>query len=75
MEKALNETASNVEDVPIVIGDKEIRNNNVRYQVMPHDHQKKIAKFYYADKKDIEKAISVAVEAQKKWDRVPISQR
>ncbi|XP_044741390.1 delta-1-pyrroline-5-carboxylate dehydrogenase, mitochondrial [Chrysoperla carnea] len=75
LEKALEETASQIEDVPIIIGDKEIRNNNVRYQVMPHNHQKKIAKFYYADKKEIQSAIDVAVKAQKQWDNVPISKR
>jgi hypothetical protein len=31
---ALQETAATCEDVPIVIGDEEIRTNDVRYQVM-----------------------------------------
>lgn len=42
---------------------------------MPHDHKKKIAKFYYADKNLLLKAIDNAVETQKKWDRVPIPER
>lgn len=42
---------------------------------MPHDHHKKIAKFYYADTNTIKKAIETATEAQKQWDRVPISER
>ncbi|CAG9767725.1 unnamed protein product [Ceutorhynchus assimilis] len=75
LEKALQETASKTEDVPIVIGDKEFKNNDVRYQVMPHNHKKKIAKFYYADAKLINKAIEVACEAQKKWDKTPIAER
>ncbi|XP_018561556.1 delta-1-pyrroline-5-carboxylate dehydrogenase, mitochondrial [Anoplophora glabripennis] len=72
---SLSETACNTEDVPIVIGDKEYRTNDVRYQVMPHDHQKKIAKFYYADTNLLKKAIDTATEAQKEWDQVPISER
>lgn len=44
-------------------------------QVMPHNHQKKVAKFYYADKNMLLKAIENAVETQKKWDRVPIPER
>ncbi|XP_066255894.1 delta-1-pyrroline-5-carboxylate dehydrogenase, mitochondrial [Euwallacea similis] len=75
LEKALKETASNIEDVPIVIGDKEIRTKDVRYQVMPHNHKKKIAKFYYADTKVVNQAIEVATETQKKWDRTPFSER
>lgn len=33
LEKALNETANKTEDVPIVIGDKEFKTDEVRYQV------------------------------------------
>ncbi|XP_052129117.1 delta-1-pyrroline-5-carboxylate dehydrogenase, mitochondrial [Frankliniella occidentalis] len=75
LESALKETASNVEDVPIVIGDEEIRTKNVKYQVMPHNHSKKIAQYYYATPDLVKKAISTATEAQKKWDRVPMSER
>ncbi|CAG9814570.1 unnamed protein product [Phaedon cochleariae] len=75
LEKALNETAAKTEDVPIVIGDKEYRTKDVRYQVMPHNHKKKLAKFYYADKDLVNKAIQTACEAQQKWDRVPIPER
>lgn len=42
---------------------------------MPHDHNKKVAKFYYADEKLIKKAIDVAVEAQQKWDKTPMQER
>lgn len=75
IKKALEKTASTCEEVPIVIGDQEIKTKDVRYQVMPHDHSKKIARFYYATADVVQKAISTAVEAQKKWDRVPISER
>lgn len=75
LEKALQATAAKQEDVPIVIGDEEIRTNDVRYQVMPHNHSKKIAKFYYATADIVQKAIDTAVAAQKKWDRVPIPDR
>lgn len=34
LERALQETASKVEDVPIVIGDEEIRTKHVKHQVM-----------------------------------------
>lgn len=42
---------------------------------MPHSHKHKIAKFYYANADLLKKAIDVAVDAQKKWDRVPLDKR
>ncbi|XP_055313134.1 delta-1-pyrroline-5-carboxylate dehydrogenase, mitochondrial [Sitodiplosis mosellana] len=75
LEQQLKQTASTCEDIPIVIGNEEFRTNQVRCQVMPHDHSKNIAAFYYADQPLIQKAIKVAVEAQKKWDRVPFDER
>lgn len=75
LEAALKTTAAKCEDIPIVIGEEEIRTNDVRCQVMPHDHAKNVAAFYYADKKLIQKAINTAVEAQKKWDRTTLEER
>lgn len=72
---ALEKAKSTVTDVPIVIAGEEIRTNDVRYQTMPHDHQHKIAKFYYADNKLVQKAISKSVEMQKKWDRTTLKER
>lgn len=76
LEQALKKVTSCVEDVPIVIGKEEIRTNDVRYQVMPHNHSQKIAKYYYADKATVEKAIQVAVKTQKEWDAcTPLEER
>ena len=75
LEAALKRTASTCEEVPIVIGGKEIRTNEVRHQVMPHNHGHKLAKFYYADAKTVQAAIKNAVETQPKWDRTPLEER
>lgn len=42
---------------------------------MPHNHKRKLAKFYYANSELLKKAIDTATETQKKWDKVPISDR
>lgn len=42
---------------------------------MPHNHCKKVAKFYYATDDLIKKAIVKAVDSQKEWDKVPIAER
>ncbi|XP_064545725.1 delta-1-pyrroline-5-carboxylate dehydrogenase, mitochondrial [Drosophila montana] len=75
LKQALESTAATCEEVPIVIGGKEYKTDKVMHQVMPHNHAHKLAKFYYADKKLLEKAIKTAVEAQVKWDRVPLEER
>ncbi|KAJ8734407.1 hypothetical protein PYW07_014958 [Mythimna separata] len=72
---ALKQTAAVTEEVPIVIGGESIKEGEPRYQVMPHDHSKKIAKFYYASEKTIQKAIKVSVDAQRRWDRTPLQER
>lgn len=63
------------EDIPIVIGGEEIRDGTPRYAVAPHNHQHKIAQFYYANEKIINKAIDTAVQAQAVWDRCPLEER
>lgn len=75
LEEALKRTAAKCEEVPIVIGGKEIRSGKEMYQVMPHNHSHKLAKFYYADSSMIKSAIKAAVETQPKWDKVPFSER
>lgn len=75
LEAALEDMSSKVEDVPIIIGEKEYRTKEVKYQVMPHDHKKQLAKFYWATPDLVEKAICVAVETQPKWDAVPMAER
>lgn len=72
---ALENARSQVVDIPIMINGEKITTKDVRYQTMPHDHQHKIAKFYYGDSKLIEKAIGKCVETQQKWDRVPLKER
>jgi 1-pyrroline-5-carboxylate dehydrogenase len=56
-----------VVDIPIVIGGKEYRTENVRYVRMPHDHQHVIAKFYIAGKKELELAARTSMAAKAKW--------
>ncbi|CAH0405662.1 unnamed protein product [Chilo suppressalis] len=75
LKEELARAAAVTEDVPIVIGDEEVRDGEPRFQVMPHNHSKKIAKFYYASEKTIQKAIKVSVAAQERWDRTSLEER
>ena len=75
LEASLQKYKDTTEDVPIIIGGKEYRTDDVRYQVMPHNHQKKIAKFYYATPELVTKAIQTSLEAKKEWEKVPLDDR
>merc|ERR1711981_1033987 len=75
LEVSLQKYNNSTEDVPIIIGGKEYRTDDVRYQVMPHNHQKKIAKFYYATPELVTKAINTSLEAKKEWEKVPLDER
>ena len=55
-------------EVPIVIGDKEIRNENVQYQLIPFDHQTKLARFYHADKNLLGQAIENCLQQRADWE-------
>lgn len=73
--EALNKYKDTTADIPIVIGDEEFRTKDVRYQVMPFDHQKKTAKFYYATPDIIQKAIDNSLKARKQWELTPLEKR
>lgn len=75
LEVTLEKMSSKTENVPIVIGDREICTGYEMHQVMPHNHQHKLAKFYWADEKTIKEAIDTSVKAQKKWDKTPLEER
>jgi len=75
LEASLAKYSNECEDIPIVIGGKEYRTDNVQYQVMPHDHQKKIAKFYWATPELVHKGIETAMAAKVEWEKVPIDDK
>jgi 1-pyrroline-5-carboxylate dehydrogenase len=41
----------------------------------PHDHQKKVAKFYYATPDLVTKAIETSLEAKKEWSKVSVEDK
>ena len=69
--KMWNETI----DVPNYIGNEEIRTGKTKNMTAPHDHQHVVGTYHLAEKKHIEKAIAVALEARKKWANTAWEQR
>ncbi|KAM4650707.1 delta-1-pyrroline-5-carboxylate dehydrogenase, mitochondrial [Discoglossus pictus] len=75
LQKVLHDLKDKTEDIPCVVGGEEVWTKDVRYQVSPFKHSHKVAKYCYADKDLLNKAISAAVSARKEWDLKPVSDR
>ncbi|XP_061639894.1 delta-1-pyrroline-5-carboxylate dehydrogenase, mitochondrial [Phyllopteryx taeniolatus] len=73
--QALERVKSGTEEIPCVVGDEHVWTDDVRYQVSPFDHAHKVAKFCYADKDVIHKAIAASVAARREWDLKPVQDR
>lgn len=75
LQKALKDLKGRTEAIPCVVGDEEVWTSDVRYQVSPFNHGHKVAKFCYADKGVLNKAIGAALAARKEWDLKPVADR
>uniref|UniRef100_A0A7N4PMQ2 Delta-1-pyrroline-5-carboxylate dehydrogenase, mitochondrial n=1 Tax=Sarcophilus harrisii TaxID=9305 RepID=A0A7N4PMQ2_SARHA len=75
LQQALKDLKNKTEAIPCVIGDEEVWTSDVQYQVSPFNHGHKVAKYCYADKALLNKAIEAALAARKEWDLRPISDR
>jgi len=75
LEAKLKELGSKVHDVPIMVGDEEIRTKDVRYQLKPFDNKSQLAKFYSCDSVTLKKAIDTSQKAFRAWDATPLEKR
>lgn len=62
-------------DVPLYIGNEEIRTGNTKPMLPPHDHKHSVGQYHLAEKTHVDKAIVSALEARKKWANMPWEQR
>ena len=69
--KMWNETI----DVPLYIGSEQIKTGNTKTMSAPHDHQHIVGTYHLAEKSHVEKAITSALEARKKWANMPWEHR
>ena len=62
-------------EVPLYIGSEEVKTGDTRTINPPHDHAHVAGTYHIAKKKHVEKAISEALEARKKWSKLEWEQR
>lgn len=63
----LAEMASEVVDIPLIIGGEEVRTGNVHDVVMPHDHSHVLGRWHAAGLKEVDMALEASREAWKTW--------
>ncbi|MDG1942434.1 MAG: L-glutamate gamma-semialdehyde dehydrogenase [Flavobacteriaceae bacterium] len=54
-------------DVPLYIGDKEVKTNNTQTIHPPHQHQHCLGEYHLAGQKEVDLAINSCLAARKKW--------
>ncbi|NND15193.1 MAG: L-glutamate gamma-semialdehyde dehydrogenase [Eudoraea sp.] len=62
-------------DVPLYIGDQEVKTGTTRDMTPPHDHQHIVGTYHTAEKKHVEEAIAAALKARTEWARLSWEQR
>jgi 1-pyrroline-5-carboxylate dehydrogenase len=62
-------------DVPLYIGNQEIRTGNTKNMTPPHDHKHVVGTYHLAGKSHVELAITNALESKAKWANMAWEQR
>ena len=62
-------------DVPMYIGNKEVRTKDKRVMAPPHDHKKVLGHYNYGEAKHVSEAIDAALAAREQWANLPWEQR
>lgn len=70
-QKMWNETI----DVPMYIGNQQVKTGNTRTMSAPHDHKHIVGTYHLAEKQHVEQAIAAALEAREAWANLTWEQR
>ncbi len=70
LKKKLEEMRAEVRDIPMFIGDKQVRGTEKLELRPPHDHQHLLGYFYKTEKAQITEAIDAALAAKEQWQNL-----
>jgi 1-pyrroline-5-carboxylate dehydrogenase len=71
----LDRLSSEVTEIPLIIGGKEVRTGDTGDVVMPHNHGHVLAKYHKAGEKEVKMAIDAAIKAHREWSSIPWVER
>lgn len=75
IKEKLEELSAKVIEIPLIIGGKEVKTDNMGEIRIPHNHHKIIARYHKAGKKEVDMAIEAAAAAKELWERMPWDRR
>lgn len=75
LKTVLAELKSEVADIPMYIGDKEVRTGKTAEIRPPHEHNHILGQFHKGDAKHVKMAIEAALEAKSSWESMPWESR
>lgn len=75
LQAMLKELRSQELDIPMYIGDQEVRSGNKTRLAPPHDHQHTLGHFHKSDKTHVAQAIDAALAARDQWVALSWEQR
>lgn len=70
LKEMITSLRSQVLDIPMYIGGKEIRTEDIRPISPPHDHKHIIAHYHHGDEGHVELAIAAAMNAKEEWEKL-----
>jgi len=70
LKQEIERLRSQVMDIPMVIGGKEVRTNNLVPINPPHDRKHLLGNFHKGDASHVQMAIKAALEAKEKWAKL-----
>ncbi len=75
VKREIEKIRSEVVEIPLIIGGKEVKTGDFGECRLPHEHGKVIGRYHKAGEKEIEMAIESALEGWKEWQAMPWYQR
>ncbi len=67
LKAVLDKMGREVADIPMFIGGKEIKTDDIREIYAPHDHQHLLGRYFYGTADHVNDAIDAALEARPSW--------
>ncbi|MCE7871279.1 L-glutamate gamma-semialdehyde dehydrogenase [bacterium CPR1] len=75
LKAALEKMAAEEVDVPLFIGDQEVRTGKLGEITMPHNHSHKLGVYHKASAEHVQQAIAAAMKASRDWAHTPWEDR
>ncbi len=75
LKKKLAEMRDEEIEIPLIIGGKEVKTDNMGEIKIPHDHENILGYYHKAGAEEVKMAVKAAMEAKKEWEAMPWQRR